>query len=397
MSRPRQRNDAERMLAAHLDEYMDELVASNVAQLHAQVAGYASMPDDVLTTEVAGMMAALRAELAGAPESTVSPAPRAYGRVRAERGVALESVLQAYRVAWINIWGNIVAVTTARGYPTAEEMLGISADFFAISDRFIAWTLEGYRERSDQIIIRRERELAATLDGLLTGAVRGREQLWEAAARLDLPYTGSFVVAAASPGRAGTVALPDAREDLRALGLGSAWRLRVDVEIGVVSLPGEEALPRLLGWLGTTGARVGVSIPFADLAETPHALQLARLALDSLPRGAAGVRQFDRSPMAALLASSPEAGRVLARSVLGLVLELPADEQALLLSTLSAWFEEGGSTSATAERLFLHRNTIRYRLNRLESLTGRSLQRPADASELHAALVALRVLPAPGK
>ncbi len=387
------RNVAAQMLATLLDEHMAALVASNVTRLRAEVAEYRSIPDELLTAEVAGMMAALRGELSGAPDAVVAPTPTEYGRIRAERGIALESVLQAYRVAWINLWGNLVAATKAAGSPSVEEMLDISADFFALADVFIAWTLEGYRERDTQIAIREERERAATLDGLLTGAVRGRERLWEAAARLDLPYTGTFVVAAASA-RPGTAALPSAREDLRALGLGSVWRLRADMEVGIISLPGEEALPRVLGWLDQAGARVGVSIAFADLAETPHALHLARLALDSLPRGATQARQFDRSPMAALLAASPEAGRLLARNVLGPVLDLPADEQQLLLSTLSAWFDEGGSTSATAERLFLHRNTIRYRLNRLESLTGRSLQRPSEASELHAALVALRVLPA---
>jgi DNA-binding PucR family transcriptional regulator len=56
------------------------------------------------------------------------------------------------------------------------------------------------------------------------------------------------------------------------------------------------------------------------------------------------------------------------------------------------WFAEEGATSVAAAKMHLHRNTVRYRLRRLEELTGRSLGHPTGISELHLALEAVRIL-----
>ncbi|MEU6508375.1 helix-turn-helix domain-containing protein [Streptomyces sp. NPDC046942] len=46
-----------------------------------------------------------------------------------------------------------------------------------------------------------------------------------------------------------------------------------------------------------------------------------------------------------------------------------------------------------ADRLFVHPNTVRYRLRRIEELTGRSLSDPSTLADLGAALYSLRLLP----
>jgi purine catabolism regulator len=43
----------------------------------------------------------------------------------------------------------------------------------------------------------------------------------------------------------------------------------------------------------------------------------------------------------------------------------------------------------TADRLFIHRNTVRYRLSQIEQLTGRSLDQTNDRVHLWLALLAL--------
>ncbi|WP_438483915.1 helix-turn-helix domain-containing protein [Streptomyces sp. S186] len=106
-----------------------------------------------------------------------------------------------------------------------------------------------------------------------------------------------------------------------------------------------------------------------------------------------GIARFDNSPAALLVAAAPdEAGRI-ARATLDGVLRLPADERDRLLETLTCWFAAAGSTAEAAERLYCHRNTVRYRLCRLEDLTGRSLRDPRAVADLSVALHALRLTP----
>lgn len=50
-----------------------------------------------------------------------------------------------------------------------------------------------------------------------------------------------------------------------------------------------------------------------------------------------------------------------------------------LLETATAYLEHGGSLEATARLLFVHPNTIRYRLRRITEITGYDLAHPRDA------------------
>jgi DNA-binding PucR family transcriptional regulator len=47
-----------------------------------------------------------------------------------------------------------------------------------------------------------------------------------------------------------------------------------------------------------------------------------------------------------------------------------------LVRTLRVYFAAGANASEAADRLFLHRNSILYRLARVEKLTGLDLKRP---------------------
>ncbi len=57
-----------------------------------------------------------------------------------------------------------------------------------------------------------------------------------------------------------------------------------------------------------------------------------------------------------------------------------------LLATLRAWLSAGCSTAAAADALVVHRNTVTYRLGRIEQLVGRSLRDSGVRLELELAL-----------
>lgn len=57
-----------------------------------------------------------------------------------------------------------------------------------------------------------------------------------------------------------------------------------------------------------------------------------------------------------------------------------------LVETLEAWFGNGGSVEATARFLFVHPNTVRYRLRQAADLTGLTPAQPRDAYALRLAI-----------
>ncbi|MDX6630624.1 MAG: hypothetical protein QOH00_2870 [Gaiellales bacterium] len=61
-----------------------------------------------------------------------------------------------------------------------------------------------------------------------------------------------------------------------------------------------------------------------------------------------------------------------------------------LLITLRSFLESAGQWRETARKLHIHHNSLRYRLGRVEQLTGRSLSCTADRVDLYLALAALQ-------
>jgi DNA-binding PucR family transcriptional regulator len=72
--------------------------------------------------------------------------------------------------------------------------------------------------------------------------------------------------------------------------------------------------------------------------------------------------------------------------VLGRVLEYDARTGAGLLETLQVFLDCSGSWTRTAEALHVHVNTVRYRIERVEQLTGRDLGRLEDRVDVFLAL-----------
>jgi sugar diacid utilization regulator len=251
-----------------------------------------------------------------------------------------------------------------------------------------------YRDEMAEQMLLRSQERSAFIDALLGGRITDTATLWEAADLLGLPYEGVFAVVAGEVPALARHALPEIENRLRDRAIGSAWRLLPDVQIGVVSLRSEAAVELLLSTVrGVLTERVGVSPVYGRLDETPWALHLARVAMASALRGRPEVRLFDDDPLPALVVSAPTTAYRITRVVLGRLLEMPHDEQEMLLDTLSTFFAAGGEINEVARRLYCHRNTVRHRLRRIEQKTGRSMDDPRATAELCIALEGLRRLP----
>ncbi|KZO58099.1 helix-turn-helix domain-containing protein [Dietzia cinnamea] len=228
--------------------------------------------------------------------------------------------------------------------------------------------------------------------------------------------------------------LAPGEHDLEAIGRRAAL-LGVDVDTDLVALvitPAEERMPRALqaecralarvddGLVTTYGDRAVMLLPGSDAGATARDVA-ARLAAHQATVGGSGPiagvagladvgDHVERARRAArLLIALDRAGSGAAAEELGLygLLFSEADREFVgqfiernlgpvraadrargtsLLDTLQAWFASDGSPSATADRLFVHVNTVYQRLDRLDTILGPGWRRGDRALELRLAL-----------
>jgi hypothetical protein len=319
-------------------------------------------------------------------------APEATGRQRARQGAPLPEVLQCYRICFTTLWDTLVEHARGDARPAATEALLTAAGMvLRLTDQHALALTEAYRAATAELLLAQQQRRSALVEALLTGHPNPDAGPWEAAALLGLHSDGQLVVVAADTRGLAEASLPDVERRLGSRGIVSGWRLTPAQQLGIVSLHPGQYDATLAVLRENARARTGVSPPYRSLADTPRALHLAQAALAGLPPGHAEVRTFNPSPLAALMVREPDEGRRLADEVLGSVLGLPPEDRTPLLETLNAYLDHDGSADRAAEVLYCHPNTVRYRLRRLQELTGRSLADPHGIAELAAAAYAVRL------
>lgn len=119
----------------------------------------------------------------------------------------------------------------------------------------------------------------------------------------------------------------------------------------------------------------------------------AAIAASAAARNDAGpvsVRRAELDSAVGLLSTLPDdLLRSYADRILGAVIDHDRRSDAGLLATLEEFLECDGSWRRTADRLHVHLNTVRYRIGRVEALTGRSLTRTGDRLDVYLALRSL--------
>ncbi|WP_344596526.1 PucR family transcriptional regulator [Actinomadura vinacea] len=167
--------------------------------------------------------------------------------------------------------------------------------------------------------------------------------------------------------------------------------------LAVVGLPAAAAEQRVADVLTGHRVRAGLS-RVVDAPRLHAAVQQARGAGAAADRGTAPtVRRFDDLGVLRLLivlAQGPElAGYV--EDELGPVLRHDAGSANRLLPTLRAYLDHDGNKSRAAETLYVQRRTLYYRLERLNSLLGVSLDEPEVRQRLLLAVRGLDLLQRP--
>ena len=369
-------------LAARMLERTGEFAASVADRINTLVPVYAErVPLEVLQASVAAHYRVLFDGLLDPTLEDSIPADVA-GRMRAAEGVPMSAVFEAYQIALSFIWRHL-AEAAERDEVAPRVAVRAASELWRRLSGFTDVMSDSYRTELAARIRSEEQRRSALIQALLEGHL-SEPQVWEAADALRLPHQGPYVVIAARVAGAGEHGLTRGIEEgLQRQSITSAWRLLHDVEIGLASLPRPaDQLDVLIDALaaGSVG-RVGVSPLFDDLTGTSQALRLARVAL----RGAASpgkVVVFGRDSLSVAAASAPDVMARLSHAILSGLESMPAEDRAILLDTFGAWLDHGGSADEAARRLYVHPNTVRYRLRRLEERTGRTLSDPRHVAEL---------------
>ncbi|MEY9860192.1 hypothetical protein ABH935_005828 [Catenulispora sp. GAS73] len=371
-----------RALAARMLERTEEFADAVTARINALIPVYAErVPIADLYRSVTDHYRVIFDGLLDPDLDGNAPADMA-GRSRAAEGVPMSAVFEAYQISLSFIWEHLAEAAERDEVPPRVALRAASALWGRLSG-FTDVMSDSYRTELAARIRSEEQRRSALIQALLEGHL-SEPQVWEAADALRLPHQGPYVVIAARVAGAGEHGVSRGIEEgLQQQSITSAWRLLHDVEIGLASLPRPaDQLDVLIDALATGSVgRVGVSPLYDDLTGTAQALRLARIAL----RGSAGpgkVVVFGRDSLSVAAASAPDVMARLSRAILAGLEPMPAEDRAILLDTFGAWLDHGGSADEAARRLYVHPNTVRYRLRRLEERTGRTLSDPRQVAEL---------------
>jgi DNA-binding PucR family transcriptional regulator len=159
----------------------------------------------------------------------------------------------------------------------------------------------------------------------------------------------------------------------------------------VLVVSGCPALPDDPQWMidafGAGPVVVGPTVPSLAEAHRSAADALSALrAVAAWPTAPRPVPAAELLPERAL-AGDPEAERLLVDQVMRPLTEASGG----LVETLDTYFDASGVLEACARRLFVHPNTVRYRLRRIAEITGRVPGDPRDSLVLRIGLAVGRL------
>jgi DNA-binding PucR family transcriptional regulator len=144
-------------------------------------------------------------------------------------------------------------------------------------------------------------------------------------------------------------------------------------------------------------AAAGVSGLVRAVSGFPDAYRQARFALSAAAGSAAAVAVFEELGVVQFLLAPAERTDLdqFAQRVVGPLLEHDRVRRSELVRTLDAYLSANCHLQRSSDRLFIHHKTMRYRLHRIQELTGLRLDHQEDRFNAQLALKILG-LGAPG-
>ncbi len=319
---------------------------------------------------------------AGTPLGPALDAAYALGRGEARSGRSVDALLAAYRVGARAAWRELAYVAAAAGMQVVT-MARFADLMFAYIDELSAASVAGHTDELSRTGRVRERYLELLGQHLLTGAAS--DVLVAAAERANWP----------APTTLTAVLLP--LENVRtATSLVPAGTLRLREELPDLEDSPETALllvpdsagperRHLLRTLAGRHAIVGPARPWMQARSSYlRAVQTRRLELPMADR-ATGL-DTEQYLAELVLGADPDALADLRAQALAPLAGLRPEAAERLARTLRSWLLHQGRRDDVAADLFVHAQTVRYRMSQLRELFGDQLQDPATVLKLIIAL-----------
>jgi hypothetical protein len=290
-------------------------------------------------------------DLAGGTATGGDASEAAYelGRGEVRDGRSMDALLSAYRVGARVAWRGLAAGAVPAGLPAAE-VAKFAELTFAYIDELSAASAAGHADELAARGLAHERHLEQLARDLLAGA--STEILLAAAGRAAWPIPTTLTVA--------LLPAAQARPAFRSLDPGALVLDDLPDGVGVLLVPDGDRT-HLLRQLKDRHAVVGPARPWMR-ASASYARAARARSLSS------DIRDTEEHRAELVLSADPDAYADLRARALAPLRALPAGTARRLEETLRAWLLHHGRREEVATTLFVHPQTVRYRMGQLRDL-----------------------------
>jgi hypothetical protein len=301
------------------------------------------------------------------------------GRGEARSGRSMNALLAAYRIGARVCWRGLSDVAVEADVPAAT--LGRFAELvFAYIDELSAASVAGHGDELATTGRARERYLQQLSHLLVAGSEEG--VLSAAAVRAGWAPPGTLTAVLLPEGQVSAVIR---HLDPRTLHLsGDLPGVDGGVDLAALLVPDTHGVDRvrLIKLLGGREATIGPERPWAEVGISYHRAVHAR----DLATSDGEPVDTDQRLVELVLRADAEAYRDLRIAALAPLADVKPEVRRRLEKTLRSWLLHHGRRQMVADDLFVHAQTVRYRMSQLRELFGDLLDAPESVLLLTLAL-----------
>ena len=339
----------------------EELVVSAVNRIYKEMPEYAHVERSDLVNTVGEIIDLVLDQigLGTVPDWTSSLPLESVVTRRIGQNIGVDSVMRGHRLTLASAQDRFKQYSGEMGLPF-DDRLEVLEVFWAMSEKLMTAVARDYRQYSAGEIMHRRSE-KNELIMLLLSSEPDTIAIVNRARNLSLDSTSQYRVIV---GFDGGMEWMDLVERACSTGDSPAIAGEFDGLLAAVvpASPVRPSHPNLLFAVGDPRTLSGL----------PESMTEAIQVRDSLPKGSFGWHDVRSQSWRLAVPGMPSIERLVQTNFLQPLADEP-DGGAMLLDSVWSFIEAGFSYRKASEALFVHENTLRYRISKFEELTSRSL------------------------